>query len=272
MIGKILLDLRRSKGLSAAAVAEKLGIKTRTYSSYENEEREPNISTIIKLADYYNCTTDYLLGRDAPAPLTLIEMIQSDDTMLPLERAFLARYLISDDKQRKWLCDMMRATAAGEAVPEGIEDDPDLIIIRLPLYDMPVSAGTGAYIDDARAELTDFLANEHTDRADFVVRVSGDSMEPDYHTGDMVLVEKLSGGSALHYGEIGAFIVGNETYIKRYEKDGLHSLNKKYDVLRFGEDQSVYLIGRVVGIVSKKDIPSKEDIEAYLALRSFARV
>ena len=54
--------------------------------------------------------------------------------------------------------------------------------------------------------------------------------------------------------------------------DGLHSLNKKYEVLRFGEDQSVYLIGRVVGIVSQKDIPSKEDIEAYLTLRNFARV
>ena len=49
-------------------------------------------------------------------------------------------------------------------------------------------------------------------------------------------------------------------------------MNRKYDVLRFGEDQSVYLIGRVVGIVSQKDIPSKEDVEAYLTLRNFARV
>ena len=248
MIGKILLDLRRSKGLSAAAVAEKLGIKTRTYSSYENEEREPNISTIIKLADYYNCTTDYLLGRDAPAPLTLIEMIQSDDTMLPLERAFLARYLISDDKQRKWLCDMMRAAAAGEAVPEGIEDDPDLIIIRLPLYDMPVSAGTGAYIDDARAELTDFLANEHTDRADFVVRVSGDSMEPDFPDGDYVLIRKTED---VDIGQVGLFFNDGQGYIKRLWKNSrgkpvLRSINPAYKDIPIGD---CYTFGEVLGTV-----------------------
>lgn len=248
MIGKILLDLRRSKGLSAAAVAEKLGIKTRTYSSYENEEREPNISTIIKLADYYNCTTDYLLGRDAPAPLTLIEMIQSDDTMLPLERAFLARYLISDDKQRKWLCDMMRAAAAGEAVPEGIEDDPDLIIIRLPLYDMPVSAGTGAYIDDARAELTDFLANEHTDRADFVVRVSGDSMEPDFPDGDYVLIRKTED---VDIGQVGLFFNDGQGYIKRLQKNSrgkpvLRSINPAYKDIPVGD---CYTFGEVLGTV-----------------------
>lgn len=245
---EILKKLRTDRGLTGKAVAEGCGMSYNVYQMYESGQRNLGVPALIKLADYYNCTTDYLLGRDAPAPLTLIEMIQSDDTMLPLERAFLARYLISDDKQRKWLCDMMRAAAAGEAVPEGIEDDPDLIIIRLPLYDMPVSAGTGAYIDDARAELADFLANEHTDRADFVVRVSGDSMEPDFPDGDYVLIRKTED---VDIGQVGLFFNDGQGYIKRLQKNSrgkpvLRSINPAYKDIPVGD---CYTFGEVLGTV-----------------------
>ena len=54
-----------------------------------------------------------------------------------------------------------------------------------------------------------------------------------YHDGDMVLVEHIPDGSALRYGEIGAFVIGNEFYIKEYQADGLHSHNSHYDVMKF---------------------------------------
>lgn len=154
---------------------------------------------------------------------------------------------------------------------QSAENQPE--IRELLYFERALAAGTADPTEfEQDAEPFYLYVSPEVNRADYVFNVNGDSMEPDYHTGDMVLVEKLTGGTTLHYGEIGAFIVGNETYIKRYEADGLHSLNKKYDVLRFDEDQSVFLIGRVVGIVSQKDIPTKEDIEAYLALRSFAKI
>ena len=67
----------------------------------------------------------------------------------------------------------------------------------------------------------------------------------------------------LQYGEIGAFIVGNETYIKQYEKDGLHSLNRLYGVMRFSDQDSVYLIGRVIGTLGPESIAAQADIEKY---------
>jgi transcriptional regulator with XRE-family HTH domain len=241
-------DIREQNNKTQKDCAEIFGVTLRAWQSYEQGKSEPKYDLLCRIADHFRTTTDYLLGRDAPAPLTLIEMIQSDDTMLPLERAFLARYLISDEKQRKWLCDMMRAAAAGEAVPEGIEDDPDLIIIRLPLYDMPVSAGTGAYIDDARAELTDFLANEHTDRADFVVRVSGDSMEPDFPDGDYVLIRKTED---VDIGQVGLFFNDGQGYIKRLQKNSrgkpvLRSINPAYEDIPVGD---CYTFGEVLGTV-----------------------
>ena len=99
--------------------------------------------------------------------------------------------------------------------------------------------------------------------------VNGDSMEPRFHNNDLVLVQKITDVSELKPGEIGAFITGNETYIKEYQKDGLHSLNPRYDVIRFEstDNQSVYLIGRVLGILDKSRIANGTDIDRYKMMK-----
>ena len=58
-----LIDLRNEKNLSQAAVAKELGIGARTYQYYEYGEREPQLSTLIRIADFYGVTLDYLAGR-----------------------------------------------------------------------------------------------------------------------------------------------------------------------------------------------------------------
>lgn len=54
---------RAQKGVSQKQVAEILGISERNYRRYENENIDPLSSNIVKLADYFEVTTDYLLGR-----------------------------------------------------------------------------------------------------------------------------------------------------------------------------------------------------------------
>ncbi len=58
-----LLALRAEKKLSQADVAGETGITTRTYQRYEAGEREPGVSTLIRMADLYGVTADYLIGR-----------------------------------------------------------------------------------------------------------------------------------------------------------------------------------------------------------------
>ena len=78
-------------------------------------------------------------------------------------------------------------------------------------------------------------------------------------------VELIPDGSPLRYGEIGVFLVGNTYYIKQYEKDGLHSLNSAYSPMLFDADfTSVYLIGRVLGVVPPEDIATPEEEQLYL--------
>ena len=58
-----LKGLRKAKGLTQKDVALAIGKYERTYRRYEAGEIEPSASTIIKLADYFDISTDYLLCR-----------------------------------------------------------------------------------------------------------------------------------------------------------------------------------------------------------------
>ena len=55
--------LRKQKKVRQKDVAEYLGVAVRTIQSYEYGDREPSIETLIKLADYFDVTLDYLMGR-----------------------------------------------------------------------------------------------------------------------------------------------------------------------------------------------------------------
>ena len=57
-----LKDLREDSDLKQKEIAEYLHIKQNTYSQYENGQRQLPIDILIKLAQYYNVTTDYILG------------------------------------------------------------------------------------------------------------------------------------------------------------------------------------------------------------------
>ena len=56
-------DLREDFDLKQKELADVLGISQRTYSHYENGTRKIPLDILVTLADYYNCSTDYLLSR-----------------------------------------------------------------------------------------------------------------------------------------------------------------------------------------------------------------
>lgn len=58
-----LACLRKAKGISMRQCANELGIPYTTYVSYEKNERDPKSEQLIELADYFNVSIDYLLGR-----------------------------------------------------------------------------------------------------------------------------------------------------------------------------------------------------------------
>ncbi|WAA12036.1 helix-turn-helix domain-containing protein [Fervidibacillus halotolerans] len=61
MLGERLIELRGNR--TQKDVAQQLGISRARYSHYENNYAQPDYDLLIKIADFYNVSTDYLLGR-----------------------------------------------------------------------------------------------------------------------------------------------------------------------------------------------------------------
>jgi len=63
ILAERLVSLRSERKLSRREVAAATGITERTYQRYENSERDPSAPVLLALADYYDVSADYLLGR-----------------------------------------------------------------------------------------------------------------------------------------------------------------------------------------------------------------
>ena len=111
------------------------------------------------------------------------------------------------------------------------------------LYDLPVSAGSGEYLDSD--DYTEITADDLVpDETDFAVRVSGDSMEPKFHDGQILFIKEQQ---VLEDGEIGIFALNNDSYVKRLEKNTLVSLNPKYQPIVINDWDDIRTYGKVIG-------------------------
>lgn len=63
-----LKTLRKSKGLSMKELGSSFGLAESTISLYENGKRQPDNDTILKFAEYFGVSVDYLLGREEKTP------------------------------------------------------------------------------------------------------------------------------------------------------------------------------------------------------------
>ncbi len=117
------------------------------------------------------------------------------------------------------------------------------------LYDLPVSAGVGEFLSDTRR--TDIIIPDgpRTAEADYALRISGNSMEPKYHSGDILLIQTTE---SVEEGELGIFILDGSGYFKKYGGDHLISLNPQYPPIRLKDFESVTCCGRVVGKLKRK--------------------
>ena len=61
---KKLKMLRKKQGLTQTELGEKVGVKQNTFTNWENGKREPSLEKLIVLADFFEVSLDWLVGRD----------------------------------------------------------------------------------------------------------------------------------------------------------------------------------------------------------------
>ncbi len=64
MLGQRINELRTAFGWNQVVLSKKLGVSKQTVSNWENENIQPSVDALVRLADLFGVSTDYLLGRD----------------------------------------------------------------------------------------------------------------------------------------------------------------------------------------------------------------
>lgn len=119
--------------------------------------------------------------------------------------------------------------------------------VEMPVSLLTVSAGTGAFLDEGSFETVSFPESSIPQGAEFGVRVSGDSMEPVYHDGQIVWVRRCQ---MLRSGEVGVFLYDGSGYMKVYtEREAqpvLVSYNQRYAPIPVKAELDFRIAGRVL--------------------------
>lgn len=232
------------------ALAEMLGVKSNAISNWEHGRTRPDLNQIPKICAALGIGFYDLFGVDDPMR-----------TFTAKERAIIEDYRYLNEQNKS----VFNAVLTTLTERQRAEECPP--ITKLIKFQKQLAAGfdVSAEFDDEGEDIY-LYSSEEVDSADCVFTVSGDSMEPEYHDGDLVLVRRYPGCGKLRPGDVGAFMIGNETYIKEYQKDGLHSYNEAYKTMHFNSDDHVILIGKVMGLIEEEDLATEEHIELYRVL------
>ena len=227
-IGDTLSELRRAKKLMQKDVAYKLAgygfkVSAKTIYNWEKNISQPSIPHFLALCDIFG--VDDVLWRFAGL---------HKGPYAGLNRA--GRLKAREFIDLLFHIDMYR-------------DDPEESIKTprlLRLYDIPVSAGTGNFLEDSGYEMIE--APEYVPAgADFALRVNGDSMEPLFQDGQVIWIKDQE---TLSSGDIGIFAYFNNVYCKKLVIDGgnayLRSLNPNYDDIKIKDGFGFKSIGKVV--------------------------
>lgn len=231
-----LKELRTQNGYTMKALCDKTGMPLRTYQNYEAGIREPSLSAIVALAEVYNVTTDYLLGR-APQLDPMKLLIAQGDTS---PEALVKQFASLPEEGQALMLAVVRALKETHEIRYA-KKKPRTVWIKQ--HQNKAAAGFGYDLSDKDEwDDVEVIDNPKVGEADFAVEIDGDSMEPDYHNGDLALV-KLD--PDVPVGEVGLFVLEGKGYIKERGKKCLISINPDYDDIEL--DSSARCIGLVIG-------------------------
>lgn len=251
----------KNANTTVTATLKAIGIGTANGTYWKNGSA-PSSDVVVKLSEFLGVSTDYLLigkeGTKIDLPLDAIELISAYNSVdivakaMIKERALTLAELAAEreakeraDEQSKKAVEIPVSTFDEQSEPE--DDEPEQECIKIMHSYYKVSAGRGFDLTgDEEWEEIEIPATYEANKADYALTIQGDSMEPIYYDGDIVLIKKQD---LVEIGQIGIFVLDGSGFIKKFNGDRLISLNDKYDDILLKDYSDCRCDGRVIGRV-----------------------
>lgn len=239
--------IAKNQGLTLTEIERRCGFSKSSIRKWS--ENIPNIQKVISVSEILNVSLDFLifgsetfnssLTKDESSLLVAYNSVDELSKALIMERAAVLAELEAAKKK-----DTVKIPLKQSSKQTETEEITEPEYISLPFLALPASAGVGEYLHEDTTSYIKVPATNLTQRSSFALRVHGDSMEPDYFDGDIVLVDA---DADVNVGDVGIFIVNGEGFIKQRGKGRLISLNNKYKDIRISADDTCVCKGKVIG-------------------------
>ena len=259
--------MKNERKMTNERLSERSGIPLGTLSKLMAGMNEsPKLSNIVAICNALDCSVDFIVTGNPENT--------NNYTLLPDEIRLIEQYRNLD----RWGKKLTEAVIAhegarvfakennGENLVKPTQEKEKILFPKEPagryagaqaktgkrtllLYELPVSAGSGVYLDDHKAERVSIPNNTKTLEADYALRISGNSMEPKYHNGDVLLVQNAE---SVEVGEAGIFLLDGNGFFKIFGGDRLISLNPDYGPILLKDFADVQCRGRVIGRLRRK--------------------
>ena len=248
----IIRKLMEDKGMKVSDVSKESGIAYSTVKSIlENGIGKASYVNICKICESVGITADKLedmiknnetkepeLSKEDYERIRKYKLISdySPDGAVVVDTVLDREYAIAEKlREQKEQIQKTNAEVVEEIIPRRI--------LAYAYYGKIAAAGTSVEFSGMTEGIKSYPENDININADYVIGVSGDSMEPEYYDGDIVYVKKAE---HLNVGEIGIFQKANSIYIKKVGENGLISLNSNYPGLT-ADDDRIIVLGKVLG-------------------------
>lgn len=241
-----LREARKRAGLTQEELGKIVGCAKTTITGYETGKSEPNMTVLSKIMEALKVDANFIFQDEMREHYEYHATSEEMETLVKKYRLVNSSWkdailnildlaLAATNKKSS----LTVARPSNQNTPEKNFDN----CIFLQLSEQPASAGTGMYLGPEAFRSIKVTENNKTRRAAFCVRVSGDSMEPIYADGDIVMVSK----EPVLQNDIALVTLDGCGYIKRMGEMYLISENKKYKPIPY--DENVIVNGRVIGIL-----------------------
>lgn len=232
--GERLINVRKERGYTRESLANALGISKYTLRNYELGATEPGHTFLKQISDFFHVSIDYLMG------LTNEPEILESFNLNTSEQDILNKYRNLDDHGKKVVDFILNEEYSRRNILAPTQFTKNRLVQYFQRF---ASAGSGQLVfDDVPVDLIEIPDVPEFKDVRYAIGVNGQSMEPLYYDGDILLVKPADD---VAIGDIGIFIVDGQSYVKKRGENCLISLNEDYAAIPLDESSSC--LGKVIG-------------------------